>query len=170
MKLLTIAMATGALLLALTTSAHAQSENTFGIGAQTMLTGPGGPGLVAGNVSGASFTYDAGVFHIDGIFGLSAGDTTRFGLGGNFWYVIHGGGIADLSVGGGIGVADDGDDDTDFHVNAGAKIRLFLVNNVALSTIVGLGFIFDDDEEANNDEDIIVGGQTVGIMGITYFF
>lgn len=148
-------------------AAPAHAENGLGVGVQAMLTGPGNPGLVAGGVSGASLTYDAGAFHVDGIFSLSAGDNTRFGIGGQFWYVLHGGGIADLSIGGGLGVADDGDDDTDFHLNGGLKIRLFLVSNVALSTVFGLGFIFDDDDD---DDDIVVGGQSVGSMGITYFF
>lgn len=147
----------------------AHAENGLGVGVQSMLTGPGNPGLIAGSVSGASITYDAGIFHVDGIFGLSAGGNTRFGLGGQFWYVLHGGGIADLSIGGGIGVADDGDDDTDFHMNGGLKIRLFLVSNVALSTVFGLGFIFDDDD-IDDEEDIVIGGQSVGSMGITYFF
>lgn len=93
----------------------------LGVGAQAMLTGP----------TGASITYDAGSFHVDGIFGLSAGNETRFGLGGQFWYVLHGSGVADLSVGGGIGVEDEGTDDTDFHLTGGLKLRLFLVSNVA---------------------------------------
>ena len=153
-----ITLATLALTLIALPAASAQAEG-LGIGAQAMLTGP----------TGASLTYDAGPFHVDGIFGLTAGNETRFGLGAQFWYVINGGGVADLSVGGGIGVEDEGNDDTDFHLSGGLKLRLFLVSNVALSSTLGLGFIFDDDD-VNDEEDIVLTGQTLGSMGITYFF
>ncbi|WP_428267493.1 hypothetical protein [Haliangium sp.] len=171
MKHLLAILFTGSVLV--WSAAPAQAEKGFGVGAQAMLTGPGvlgRPGFAGSEIAGLSGTYDAGAFHIDAIFGLAAGDNTRFGMGAQFWYILHGGGIADFSVGGGLGVADDGDDDTDFHVNAGIKIRLFLVSNVALSTIAGMGFILDDDDDAVDDDDIVLGGQTVGIMGVTYFF
>lgn len=137
--------------------AHAEG---VGVGAQAMLTGP----------AGISLTYDASTFYVDGVFGLSAGSNTAFGLGAQGWYVLHGGGVADLAVGGGLGVVDNGNDDTEFHLSGGLKIRLFLVSNLALSSAVGLSFIFDDDDGVNDDDDLLVGGQLLSTMGITYFF
>lgn len=157
-------------------SASAQeAERGLGIGAQSMLTSPGLLDFFTSGVSGAALTYDAGTFHVDGIFGLISDGETGFGLGVQGWYMLHGGGIADLSVGGGIGFADDRDfdgDGIDVHVDAGVKIRLFLVSNVALSAIIGLGFIFeDDDDEIDDDDDLFaITGQNLGSMGITYFF
>ncbi len=138
----------------------------IGIGAQAMLTGPGDTGLPT-TLSGVSFTYDAATFYVDGILGLTSGFSDQFGIGGQFWYVMHASDSADLSVGGGLGIADDGDDDTDIHLQGGVKIRLFLASNVALSSVIGVSFIFDDDETG---QDVFVGGQSLGSMGITYFF
>ncbi|ACY15030.1 hypothetical protein [Haliangium ochraceum] len=152
-------------------TAHAQGQ--FGVGAQSMLTGPGNPGTVTGGLSAAALTYDAGQFHIDGLFHLSAGGDTHFGLGAQFWYGLHAGDRADFSVGGGFGVVDDGndgnDDDTDFHLDLGVKMRVFLTGNVALSAVLGLGFVLDDEED-DNDDDFFIGGQNTTRLGITYFF
>lgn len=163
-------------LAASSASAQEGGQRGLGVGAQSMLTSDSileiGDGITG--VSGASITYDAGAFHIDGIFGLLSRDGTDFGLGGRFWYTIHGGGLADLSVGGGLGFASDeeGDDGTDVHFEAGLKMRLFLVSNVALSATVGLGFIFEDDDDGDGAEDdsFVLAGQNVSGMGITYFF
>lgn len=168
----TLVAALAVTLSASSASAQETAERGLGVGAQTMLTSPG---FFGAGVSGAALTYDAGAFHVDGIFGLISDGETGFGLGVQGWYVLHGGGIADLSVGGGLGFADDRDfngDGIDVHLDAGVKIRLFLVSNVALSAIVGLGFIFeDDDEEIDDDEDLfVITGQNLGSMGITYFF
>ena len=159
-------------LAASSASAQEGSARGLGVGAQSMLTADS---ILAfnGGVSGASLTYDAGAFHIDGLFGLLSQNGTSFGLGGRFWYTIHGGGLADFSIGGGLGFADDNDGDgTDVHFEAGAKIRLFLVSNVALSATLGLGFIFedDDDEDGPDDDTFLLAGQNVTGMGITYFF
>jgi hypothetical protein len=172
----TILAALALTLAAPSASAQEGGARGLGIGAQAFLTSPGFLDYFTSGVSGAALTYDAGMFHIDGIFGLSSFGETGFGLGVQGWYTIHGGGIADLSVGGGLGFADDrdfvNDDGLDVHLEAGLKIRLFLVSNVALSAIVGLGFIFeDDDDEIDDDEDLLViTGQNLGSMGITYFF
>lgn len=156
----TITLLASVLILLALPAASAQAEGV-GVGAQAMLTGP----------AGVSVTYDAGAFHVDGIFGLSAGNDTAFGLGAQGWYGIHGGEVADLSVGGGLGVVDDGNDNIAFHLSGGLKIRLFLVTNVALSSAVGLSFVFDDDDAiGQNEDDIILGGHLLSTMGITYFF
>jgi hypothetical protein len=161
--------------IALTLSAPSASAQEaghgLGVGAPAMLTSPG---FFSTGVSGASLTYDAGMFHVDGIFGMFSDGETGFGLGVQGWYVLHGGGVADLSVGGGLGFASDEDDNDgiDVHLDAGIKIRVFLVSNVALSAIVGLGFIFEDDDDDFNDDDdrAVITGQNLGSMGITYFF
>jgi hypothetical protein len=159
-------------LAASSASAQEGGQRGLGVGAQSMLTSDSVIDF-NGGVAGASLTYDAGAFHIDGIFGLLSRNGTSFGLGGSFWYTIHGGGLADLSIGGGLGFADDDDGDgTDVHLQAGAKIRLFLVSNVALHATLGLGFIFedDDDDDGPDDDTFVLAGQNVSGMGITYFF
>lgn len=160
-------------LSASTASAQEGGQRGLGVGAQSMLTSDSILHF-NGGVAGGSITYDAGAFHIDGIFGLFSRNGTSFGLGGRFWYTIHGGGLADLSVGGGLGFADDDDGDgTDVHFEAGLKMRLFLVSNVALSATLGLGFIFEDDDDGDGDADddtFVLAGQNVSGMGITYFF
>lgn len=172
---ITTILAALALTLSAPSASAQEAERGLGVGAQAMLTSPGLLDFFTSGVSGAALTYDAGAFHIDGIFGLISDGDTGFGLGVQGWYMLHGGGIADLSVGGGLGFADDRDfdgDGIDVHLDAGVKVRLFLVSNVALSAIVGLGFIFeDDDEEINDDDDLfVITGQNLGSMGITYFF
>lgn len=169
---ITTILAALALTLSAPSASAQEAQRGLGVGAQAMLTSPG---FFAPGVSGASLTYDAGQFHVDGIFGLFSNGNTGFGLGVQGWYMLHGGGIADLSVGGGLGFASDENDNDgiDLHLDAGIKIRLFLVSNVALSAIVGLGFIFEDDDDGDLDGDndlFVITGQNLGSMGITYFF
>ncbi|MEM9490961.1 MAG: hypothetical protein AAGC55_17565 [Myxococcota bacterium] len=146
---LSLLIAVTALLIPATSSA----ERGFGLGAQVMLTGP----------VGASVTYDTGVFHIDGLLGLDDNDVT---LGGRFFYRVHDRGVSDLSIGGGLAIVDEGD--TDVHLEAGAKIRVWLVSNVAFNATVGVGLIIQGEDDAYND--LVLGGQVTGLLGITYFF
>jgi hypothetical protein len=134
---------------------------SLGVGVQTMLTGAG--------PFGAQLVYDAGMFHIEGIFGFASNGSTNLDLGGRFWYHIHAAQLADFSLGGGVGVVSvdpDGDVEgtTDVHINVGAQLRAFLVPNVALSVSAGLAII-------TGDADLVaVTGDLVGAAGVTYFF
>src|SRR5690606_20581363 len=96
---ITTTFAALALLLSAPSASAQEAERGLGIGAQAMLTSD----FFGAGVAGAALTYDAGVFHVDGIFGLISTGDTGFGLGVQGWYTVHGGGIADLSVGGGLG-------------------------------------------------------------------
>lgn len=167
---ITTILAASVLTLSAASASAQEAGHGLGVGFQAMLTSPG---FFSTGVSGAALTYDAGTFHIDGIFGMFSDGETSFGLGAQGWYVLHGGGGADLSVGGGLGFASDEDDNDgiDVHLHAGIKIRVFLVSNVALSAIVGLGFVFEDDDQFQDDDDrFVITGQNLGSMGITYFF
>lgn len=150
-------------LLAVPATALAQDEAVseargIGIGAQAMLTGP----------IGASVTYDAGQFHIDGIFAIYDDDPgdTEVQFGARFYYTVHERGVSDLSVGGGLGLINQ--EENDIHIEGSAKIRVWLVSNVAFSTTLGLGFVLDGDQ--NNSDDLALTGQLNALFGVTYFF
>ena len=149
-------LSVSAALLLIPTTASAQKG--IGLGAQAMITGP----------VGASVTYDAGQFHIDGIFGIYDDDIgdNAVHLGGRFYYLVHEKGVSDLSIGGGLGIINE--EDTDLHIEASAKIRVWLVSNVALSTALGLGFVLEGAEGA--DDDLALTGQLNALIGITYHF
>lgn len=127
-----------------------------------------------GGISGATFVYDAGIFHIDGILGFANRDTggpddqRTIALAGRFLYLISRAERADLGVGGGLGIVNvsQGDQDaTAIDIEVMAQIRAFLVPNVALSASLGLVILSGDAPDA-----IIFGGQLGGAFGLTYFF
>jgi hypothetical protein len=132
----------------------------LGIGAVTTLTGSGG----------ISLTYDTEQFHVDGIFSLVDVADADLTLGGRFFYVVHDRAGADLSLGGGLGLVSEANDDIDFHIELGAKIRVFLVPNVAFHTTLGLGLLLDDDGDGLDEDVLVIDGQPLAIFGITYFF
>ena len=152
------------LLLAQAGSAEAQenrSGGNLGVGVHTMLLPDSfGPAVV----------YDAGIFHIEGLFAFADDDeTTRFDLGGRFWYHIHSAASADFSLGGGLGVVSidpegGGEGTTDIEIDAGAQIRAFLVPNVAVSGSLGLAILTGDGDF------IGITGDLVGTAGIAYYF
>ncbi len=152
------------LFLAQAGSAEAQEgrSGSLGVGIQTMLLqdGPFGPAVI----------YDAGMFHLEGLFGFADDDaTTRFDLGGRFWYHIHSAASADFSLGGGLGVVSidpegDAEGTTDIEIDAGAQIRAFLVPNVAVSASLGLAILTGDGDF------IAITGDLVGNAGIAYYF
>jgi hypothetical protein len=151
--------------------AEAQERSGFGLGVETTITSEFDalPGV-------ATFTYDTGVFQIGGMFTLVAVDdtVTVIGAGGRFYYGIHRGERSDFAVGGGIALvnsdpAGGGDSSTDFHVEAGAKIRAFITPNVAMTTALGLGILIADNDGGNQDVFGIVGNLN-GSVGISYYF
>ena len=129
-----------------------------GVGVESMLSGPSGPTVV----------YQAASFHAEGILGLFDRANTTILLAGRFYYQLHSGELSDFSLGGGLGLLNidtPGDNETDIHLEAGAKIRVFLAPNVALSSSLGLALVVDEGGDT-----AIIAGRLQGTMGITYFF
>ncbi len=157
-----------------------RSNTAFGIGAQSMLRGPGG----------IAATFDIGLIHIDGIFymvntdggGLFANGGDSFGLGGRVFYSVHQTAASDLSLGGGLGITlrDQGpQDDTLISLEGGAKMRAFIVSNVALTAFLGLSIVLDDNDGGDDEDGFVIGGQQLGSFsslgltsgfGFTYYF
>ena len=136
----------------------AHKSRGAGAGAEAMLDG----------FASAAFSYDFGPFMVDGLFGFTLSGTDSLRLAGRFYYKLHSVGSADFSVGGGVGIAHldrNANDDTQVHLEAGARIRAFIVPNVALVGGMGLGFLLKD-----GDNDIAFGGQVVWSLGVLYYF
>ena len=173
-----------AAILSLTTlaapqEARAQEKNSaFGVGVQALLTGPAGPSL----------TYDVGLLHFDFLTFFETLGQDTFALGARGFYSVHQTERSDLSLGGGIGFTfeeDDGggggddDDDVDFSVEFGAKMRMFVVPNVAITAFMGLAVVIDDDGNGGGgnvftffqeEDGIVLGGQFNALFGFTYYF
>jgi hypothetical protein len=151
-----------------------------GIGVEQTLTG----------LTGATFSYDTGRFHVDviGSFahynddGEGDNDVTLLGLGGRFFFTVHEMPGADLSLGGGLGLQrlEFGDaSDTAILIEGAAQIRVFVVPNVALLGSLGLAILTADDfevgggpiaGEGNGDSVYGINGQLLGAFGIMYYF
>lgn len=155
-----------ALLLASARPASAQdmsmgspsAASGIGVGVESMLSGPSGPTIV----------YQAPSFHVEGILGVFDRETTTVLLAGRFYYQLHAGALSDFSLGGGLGLLNierETGNDTDTHLEAGAKIRVFMAPNVALSSSLGLAVVLDQGSGS-----AILAGRLQGTMGITYFF
>jgi hypothetical protein len=170
LSLLGILALSGATHFAIGNAAMAQEDMSMqspsqasgiGVGVESLLSGPSGPTVV----------YQAENWHAEGILGVFDRANTTVLLAGRYYYQIHSGDLSDFSVGGGLGVLNTdtpgmgGGDETDIHVELGAKIRVFMAPNVALSSSLGLAIIADDANDT-----AIIAGRLQGTMGITYFF
>ncbi|MDX2019560.1 MAG: hypothetical protein SF187_04915 [Deltaproteobacteria bacterium] len=138
------------------------SGGTIGLGAEAGLLG--GP-------AGAAMVYDMGHLRVDGILGFASASGTTIGLGGRVLWVLHQSSNADFALGGGLGLINrnpDGpaDSTTDFHVEGLAQIRVFLSQNVALSTTFGFGIDLND----GRDDAFAFGGQFLSNAGLVYYF
>lgn len=138
---------------AATTSGASSGRTGFGVGAAAML----------GGLLGPSLTYDAGAWHIDGIFAIEDFGDTAVRAGARFLYVLHRSNNADFSVGGGAGISANGE--TVFLLEGGAQIRAFITSNVALVANLGLAILFGED-----DTFFLTPGQLQGSFGVTYYF
>lgn len=142
-------------------SSSASSATGIGVGIESMLSGPTGPAVV----------YQTPSFHVEGIVGFfdsSDAEGRRVLVAGRYFHQIHAGDLADLSLGAGLGLLNVevlDESDTDVHVEVGAKIRAFLVPNVALGAQLGMAFVVRD-----GDDLFALTGDVIGSMGITYFF
>jgi len=140
----------------------------IGVGAEATLTG----------IIGATFVYDAEVFHVDALLGGSfEHNDSSLSVAGRLFFPVHRSQWADFSVGPGIGlthVTHDPDQDgpqgresrNPIHLEGAAQIRAFVVQNVALSASAGLGMVLNND----NQNEVTIGGQLGGSFGVTYFF
>lgn len=156
-------------------AANSAGERGLGIGAIAPLAGVGGIAGFFGVGAAPAVDYDMGDYHIDAhlIFATGeaggpppiGGDVTTIGLGGRFWYHLFAHDASDLSVGGGLSFVnvnpDGADSSTSIFAEAGGKIRMFLVPQVALSSSFGLVLGLADADG------IALGGQVLG--GITYY-
>jgi hypothetical protein len=150
-----------------------------------------GPGIGIeqnlGGITGATFVYDAGTFHIDVLLGLdhisrNGPDSTGLGIAGRFFYVAHKMERADFGIGGGIGIlrTELGDaHETNIELEAAAQIRVFVAPNVVALASLGLSIVTADNGSlpdgpiapgGNGDTQIGLGGQLFGGFGVTYFF
>jgi hypothetical protein len=137
----------------------------LGVGAMALL----GAAEAGGILTGPAVVYDFGQFHAEAVFAFDSGGEDAFGLGARFWYHLHGSRRADLSVGGGLGMAsiDQGGGQEDLSVldvEGGALVRYFVVDNVSLSAALGFVVLGADADEMH------LRGDLVGRGGIVYFF
>jgi len=151
----------------------------IGVGAETMLGGISvfGVGLdVFFPTSAAAFVYDASMWRIDALLAMDSAGATDIFAGGRFWFNLHTGSASDFAVGGGIGFIADGDDgagpgdDDSLHilVEGGIQIRAFIVPNVAVGAVAGIGFFILDEQVG--DDFFFLGGQLLSSAAIWYFF
>jgi hypothetical protein len=156
------------------------------VGAQEAGHGPGvGVEANLGGLRGAAFVYDASAFHIDVLFALAHAsmdgpDTSIFGVGARFFYVLHRLGPADFGLGAGLGIIDSdvgGRSDTEIQIEGGAQIRAFIVPNVSLTASLGLVILSADRNTvqapfftAEGDSAFGIGGQAFAEFGLVYFF
>jgi hypothetical protein len=141
----------------------------IGLGAAVLLSG-------SGPIGAGQFVYDMSLFHVEGIFGFSSAEVNAMGdrgtdwlFGAGGWYHLHRGASSDLSLGGAIAINTTSGPGTSQTVTAfepGVQARVFLTPNVALFGRAGLAFLFGD---TGNGTNIILGGQSSGSFGFTYF-
>jgi hypothetical protein len=138
------------------------TPNTVGVGAEVTLSGLGG----------VSVNYDAGRFHAGGFVSFSDPDgpnNTEFELGGRFFYHVASTASADFSVGGSVGVENQGNGNANGSTTVvvfepSFQIRAFIVPNVALSFTGGFSFTAGDTSA------VLIDGEVTGIAGVHYYF
>jgi hypothetical protein len=141
----------------------------LGVGAEAAtdlgVFGPGGNALVI---------YDLEAMFFQGMLGFSAGDNQDdvVNIGGSFFYKLARTDASDFSIGGGatlVFIDQDGGrnpgSDLGVALDLGAKIRAFLVPNVAVHVGLGLNILINDGGEA-----FALGSRLAGNAGIVYFF
>jgi hypothetical protein len=169
MRHLHIVLSVFALLFLVSRTGSAQNapgRTGFGVGAEATTT----------NIVGATFVYDAAVFHLDALLGaeLTKNDT-NVATAVRFFFPLHHGQAADFSIGPGVGFVHGRHNDpapgvgttnnNQLHLEGALQIRAFVVSNVAFSASAGLGVIVD-----NGNNRARIDGQVGAALGITYFF
>lgn len=171
---LTLFMLLGA--LAFAPAAHAQdsdpltntSDPRFGVGMYGTLSSPNAPL----GVGGVSLVYDLRRFRVATFFSLLVDDGGADGVavGGRFLFALHRARRADFSLGVGTALGHvfnpgPAPDLTYVVVEGLGQIRVFLVDNVALTGTLGLAFAAGEGRLLFG-----IGGQLTGSFGLTYFF
>jgi hypothetical protein len=145
----------------------------FGVGMEAVLTSPFVPSLGAAILpsGAAAVSYDTGKFRIDGLLYMLfiENAATTFALGARFFYALHENRNADFSIGGGVALGyydlDPGGDGVRFAIEGAAQLRAFIVENVALSGTLGIGFSLGEGPFVMQ-----LGGQLTGAFGLMYYF
>jgi len=143
--------------------------NGLGVGAEATV----GTGTIAGG--GATVVYDLELMYIEGSLAFEAGDgPDAVNLGAAFYYKLAATEASDFSVGGGAallfvdpdggGPFGGGDADLGVALHLGAKIRAFLVANVAVQVGLGLSVLIDDQQY------FTFNSRLAGSAGMVYFF
>jgi hypothetical protein len=145
--------------------------HSFGIGAQVELISPNF------GISAAVAAYDVGWSEWEVSVGLGIFEQGQnalqpknvYGLGLRVYFPVHRAERADFSLGGGVAINLLDDPNTGLStataVVLGAKIRIFVVPNVALVGTLGAGALFQNQGSA-----LIVGARPLGSAGFTYYF
>ena len=160
-------------------SAQEGGGHGAGVGAEQTL----------GGMTGATFVYDLGQYRFDVLFNfgfvsaVGGGDsTTLFGLAGRFAWVLHRAGMADFSIGGGVGIqlASAAESAVDVALEGFGQARIFLAPNFALHGSIGLGVVIADKQRiiapigtesgGAGKSSFGIGGQLLAVFGFTYFF
>src|SRR5262245_54605711 len=124
------------------------------------------------------FVYDAGIFHIEGLFGLTSQPnpgtdrTTEWIFGAGGWYHLHRGASSDFSLGGVIAIdylSAPGGSATLTALEPGIQVRTFLTPNVAVHARGGLSILLGDTAPGGG-ANFYLGGQPVLFWGFSYFF
>lgn len=137
---------------------------TIGVGAEFQLNT---------EIGGASVNYDAGAFHVGGVFNFTdppGGDNTVVGFGARFYYHVHSTAMSDFGLGGTFGflsiprqVMGNVERQTDVFLEPGVQVRVFLASNVAISATTGIVIGLGDADG------VAITGQTI-TGGIHYYF
>ncbi|HKA90118.1 MAG TPA: hypothetical protein VKE22_20800 [Haliangiales bacterium] len=160
--------------------------------ASAQEAGAHGPGVgveenLAG-LTGATFVYDMGNLRFDLLFGLrfastnvpGGNDVTIFGFGGRVFYVVHHSGMADFSLGGGLGLifASAGVSNVNVDIEGLGQARIFLAPNFCFMGTLGLAVAITDKGAILEGPVIAqgaktgfgIGGELLGSIGFAYFF
>lgn len=143
----------------------------FGIGAQTELISPDV------GISSVLLAFDAGRLQYEaslgfGIFERGANalqSTNVYGIATRLYFVVHRTARADFSVGAGVGFSLLDESGAGLHqawtVLAGAKVRIFVVPNVAIVGALGAGALFREQGSG-----LLIGARPLGSAGFVYYF
>ncbi|MEZ4271512.1 MAG: hypothetical protein R3C68_08795 [Myxococcota bacterium] len=165
----------GILLFLSTPLAHAETTNPdgrgFGLGAQAIMGTGIGLGGGTSTLPAISGTYDLGSFYLDAIAVVAVveGPGDVFGVGADFYYILHQTKSTDFSIGGGGAILATNSFSPDTEIGllleGGGKIRAFALDNLAFTLNVGVGAVILD-----NVSGFGTVGRLGGSMGVVYFF
>jgi hypothetical protein len=150
------------ILLSVGTASAGGQPGSIGVGTEIQVSGLGG----------LSVNYDVGKFHVGGFIGFddpAGGNNTRIDIGGRFFFHVASTASSDFSIGGGLGIRNQGNapgngSTTSLFLEPSFQIRAFITSNVALSFTGGLSIGAADASR------LTIDGQVQGVAGIHYYF